>query len=96
MCSDLLQSAVNFATDFNHKTYSTMSRVFKITPKRVKKINMQVLTPEMEITVTLPRSTVNPFMNGAKEIKAMYMRMYHFDYQKCGCNSGDFNVRALD
>lgn len=29
-----------------------MSRVFKVTPKRVKRTNGTVLTPEMEVTVT--------------------------------------------
>lgn len=29
-----------------------MSRVFRVTPKRVKRTNGTVLTPEMEVTVT--------------------------------------------
>lgn len=73
-----------------------MSRVFKITPKRIKRLNNQVLTPEMEVTVTMPSSVGTPFLNGEKEIKAMYMRLYGFDYQKCGCHSGDFDFKPLD
>lgn len=73
-----------------------MSRVFKITPKRIKRLNNQVLTPEMEVTVTMPSSVGTPFLNGEKEIKTMYMRLYGFDYQKCGCHSGDFDFKALD
>ena len=63
-----------------------MRRLFKITPKRIKRLNNQVLTPEMEVTVTMPSSVGTPFLNGEKEIKAMYMRLYGFDYQKCGCH----------
>ena len=43
-----------------------MSRVFKVTPKRVKRTNGTVLTPEMEVTVTTQTHTSDPFAeNGA-------------------------------
>ena len=54
-----------------------MSRVFKVTPKRVKRTNGTVLTPEMEVTVTTQTHTSDPFYNGAKELKEAYMRMYY-------------------
>ena len=57
-----------------------MSQVFRITPKRVKRSNRQVLTPDMSITVTTKSHTTTPFYNGAAEIKEQYMRMYRFDY----------------
>ena len=71
-----------------------MAKVFKITPKRTIKRNRQVLTPDMVLIVTTQSQCLNPFNNGAKEIKETYMRIYGFDYQKCGCNSGDFTFEA--
>ena len=38
-----------------------MSRVFRVTPKRVKRTNGTVLTPEMEVTVTTQSHTSDPF-----------------------------------
>ena len=46
-----------------------MGRVFAVRPKRVKRTNGQVLTPEMEITVTIQQYTSDTFDNGAKEIQ---------------------------
>lgn len=51
-----------------------MSKVFRITPKRVKRVNGTVLTPDMEVTVTTAIHTTNPFYNGAKEVIAQYDR----------------------
>lgn len=59
-----------------------MSKVFKVTPKRIKRTNGTVLTPEMVVTVTTQQHTTDPFYNGAKELKEAYMRLYGFDYQK--------------
>ena len=73
-----------------------MSKVFKVWPKRVKRVNGTVLTPEMVIIVTLPTHVSNPFSNGAKEIKEIYMRIYQFDYQKANCYPSDFEYVALD
>ncbi len=67
-----------------------MSKVFKVRPKRVKKANGTVLTPEMEIIVTTQQHTTDPFYNGAKEVKEIYMKQYGFDYQKACCSKGDF------
>ena len=50
----------------------------------------------MEVTVTTQLHTIDPFYNGAKEIKEAYMRLYGFDYQKAFCSKADFNFRALD
>ena len=47
-------------------------KVFRITPKRIKRVNGQVLTPDMEITVTTRSHTYDPFYNGAKEIQEQY------------------------
>jgi hypothetical protein len=73
-----------------------MSKVFKVTPKRIKRTNGTVLTPDMTITVTTLQHTSDPFYNGAKEIKEMYMRIYSFDYQKACCNKNDFEYLKLD
>ncbi len=43
---------------------TTMSKVFRITPKRVKRSNGQVLTPDMSINVTT-KSHTTPLYNGA-------------------------------
>lgn len=73
-----------------------MAKVFRITPKRVKRTNGTVLTPEMVVTVTTLQHTTDPFYNGAKEIKEAYIRVYAFDYQKACCSKNDFNVEKLD
>ena len=59
-----------------------MSKVFRITPKRTKRVNGQVITPA--------------FYNGAVEIKEQYMRMYQFDYMKACMSVADFTYQALD
>ena len=46
-----------------------MSKVFRVTPKRIKRANGTVLTPEMAVTVTTAMHTTNPFNNGAKEVQ---------------------------
>ena len=73
-----------------------MSKVFKVWPKRVKRVNGTVLTPEMNIVVTTKIGVSNPFYNNAQEIKEAYMRIYQFDYKKACCSQSDFNYTALD
>jgi len=73
-----------------------MSKVFRITPKRVKRSNGQVLTPDMSITVTTKSHTTTPFYNGAVEIKEQYMRMCQFDYKIAGCSVNDFEFERLE
>ena len=73
-----------------------MSKVFRITPKRAKRSNGQVLTPDMAITVTTRSNTTTPFYNGVVEIKEQYMRMYQFDYKKANCSASDFEFEKLD
>jgi hypothetical protein len=73
-----------------------MSRVFNVTPKRIKRTNGTVLTPDMSITVTTVQHTSDPFYNGAKEIKEAYARLYDFDYQKACCSKNDFDYQKLD
>lgn len=73
-----------------------MSRQFQIIPKRVKRVNGTVLTPEMVVTVTTQQHTATPFYNGAKEVQETYMRLYCFDYKKACCSANDFDFRKLD
>ncbi len=73
-----------------------MSKVFKITPRRVKRVNNTVLTPEMTVVVTTQSHTSTPFYNGAKEVQEAYMRMYGFDYKKACCSTSDFSFEKLD
>ena len=72
-----------------------MPIVFRVTPKRIKRTNGTVLTPQMQITVTTLQHTSDPFYNGAKEIKEAYIRIYNFDYEKACCNKNDFDVEVL-
>jgi len=58
-----------------------MSKVFQVKPKRIKRVNGTVLTPEMVVTVTTQQHTTTPFYNGAKEVQEAYMRIYAFDYK---------------
>lgn len=46
-----------------------MSKVFQIKPKRLKRSNGNVLTPDMLVTVTTMQHTATPFYNGAKEVQ---------------------------
>ena len=73
-----------------------MSKVFRLTPKRIKRVNGQVLTPEMSIVVTTRMSTSTPFYNGAVEIKEQYMQFYGFDYKKACRSATDFEFEKLD
>lgn len=72
-----------------------MGNVFKVWPKRTKKVNGLVLTPEMEVIVTTKSFTSTPFYNEAKEVQEQYMRMYQFDYKKGCCTSSDFEFKKL-
>ncbi|MDE6171985.1 DUF6140 family protein [uncultured Bacteroides sp.] len=73
-----------------------MSKVFQIIPKRTKRVNGTVLTPEMMVTVTTQMYTATPFYNGAKEVQEAYMRLYNFDYKKTCCSANDFDFKKLD
>ena len=70
-------------------------KVFKVNPKRIKRANGTVLTPEMTVTVTTQMHTSTPFNNGAKEVAEAYMRLYGYDYKKACCNANDFDFKAL-
>ena len=81
---------------FYYYLFSIMSKVFRITPKRTRRVNGQVIMPEMVITVTTRQHCTNPFYNGAVEVREQYMRMYNFDYKKACMSVGDFTYVALD
>lgn len=68
-------------------------KAFRITPKRIKRSNGQVLTPEMSVVVSTNLS--NPFNNGATEVAEAYMRLYGFDYRKSYCCKADFDCVML-
>ena len=73
-----------------------MSKVFRLTPKRIKRTNGLVLTPEMSIIVTTRQPCTTPFYNEAEEIKEQYMRIYGFDYKKACCSANDFEFEKLE
>lgn len=70
-------------------------RVFRVWPKRIKRANGQILTPEMVVVVTTQYYAPTPFTNGGQELKRLYMSIYGCDIQKLGCCPGDFNYKAL-
>ena len=72
-----------------------MAKVFRVTPKRIKRINGLVLTPDMAVIVTTKSHTTSPFNNGATELKEVYMRIYGFDYHKANCTKSDFDIEVL-
>lgn len=72
-----------------------MAKVFKVTPKRIKRTNGLVLTPEMSVVVTTRSHTSTPFYNGAQELKEVYMHLYGFDYKKACCSVSDFEWEVL-
>ena len=72
-----------------------MAKVFKVTPKRVKRSNGLVLTPDMSVIVTTRTSVSTPFYNGAAEVKEAYMTQYGFDYRRANCSQSDFTYEAL-
>ena len=73
-----------------------MSKVFQVKPKRLKRSNGTVLTPDMVVNVTTLQHTSTPFYNGAKELQEVYMRIYAFDYKKACCNPYDFEFKKFD
>ena len=73
-----------------------MSKVFRVTPKRIIRRNGLVLTPEMSIVVTMRTHSSTPFNNGAEEVKEQYMRMFGFYYKKACCSGNDFDFEKLD
>lgn len=68
-------------------------KAFRIIPKRIKRSNGQVLTPEMSVVVSTNLS--NPFNNGAIEVAEAYMRIYGFDYKRSCCCKADFDCVLL-
>lgn len=73
-----------------------MSKVFQVVPKRIKRVNCTVLTPEMSVIVTTNQHPTTLFYNGAIELQAAYARQYGFDYRKAGCSANDFDYKKLD
>ena len=71
-----------------------MSKVFQVKPKRLKRSNGTVLTPDMVVTVTTMQHNATPFYNGAKEVQEAYMRIYAFDYKKPAAIRMILNLRS--
>lgn len=46
-----------------------MAKVFKVTPKRIKRSNGTVLTPEMSVTVTTQQHSFKPILQRCKRNK---------------------------
>lgn len=73
----------------------TAMRVFRVTPRRVKRVNGEVLTPDMGVVVTMRRDSLTPFVNGAPELVDAYRREYGFDYKKACCSANDFTWEGI-
>ena len=86
---------LNFYVCRLNQTTKDMAKVFKVTPKRIKRSNGLVLTPDMSVIVTTQQHMTSPFSNGEKELKEVYMRIYGFDYQKACCQQADFTFEVL-
>lgn len=69
--------------------------VFRVWPKRTRKANGQILTPEMAVIVTTRFHCSTPFANGGKEVRQFYLNIYQCDIKKLGCSAGDFNYKLL-
>lgn len=52
-----------------------MSKVFQVRPKRIKRSNGTVLTPDMVVTVTTQQHTTTPFYNGAKAMSELSIHL---------------------
>jgi len=70
-------------------------KAFQVWPKRVKKGGGQILTPQMVVVVSVQGYPASPFHNGAKELKAQYMSLYHCNLDKIVYTPGDFNYITL-
>lgn len=70
-------------------------KVFRVWPKRIRRANGEILTPEMVVMVTTKCHTATPFANGGHEVRETYMNLYRCDIKKLGCSAGDFNYKAL-
>ena len=71
-----------------------MNRVFQVKPKRIKRSNGTVLTPDMVVTVTTQQNTTTPFYNGAKELQEVYMRIYASGYKKHAATKMILNLKS--
>ena len=72
-----------------------MTRVFKITPKRVRKTNETVSSTEMSLPMTATKYALELFYDGSKEINDAYWRICQFDRQKIHCSKNNFEVKQL-
>lgn len=83
-------------SDATNKFYCLlpMSKVFQVWPKRIKRSNGTVLTPDMKVTVTTLQHTTTPFYNGAKELQEVYMRIYAFVIRKPAAIRMILNLRS--
>lgn len=70
-------------------------KVFKVWPKRIKRGNGQILSPEMVVIVTMRMHSPTPFANGAIEVKQAYRGLYQCDITKLRCSQTDFNYTPL-
>lgn len=70
-------------------------QVFKVWPKRIKRGNGQIISPEMVVIVTMRTHSQTPFSNGAAEVKEAYRGIYHCDLSKIGFSANDFNYTPL-
>lgn len=73
-----------------------VGKVFRVWPKRIRRLAGQVIAPEMVVTVTTQYYTPTPFYRGWEEVRAAYMTIYRVDIKQMGCVQGDFNFQVLD
>lgn len=53
-----------------------MAKVFRVTPKRIKRANGLVLTPDMTVVVTTQQHMNSPFNNGEGIERSLYAHLW--------------------
>lgn len=66
-----------------------MVKLFRVAPKKARSVNGVVISPEMEIIVTVKSHTNDSFYNGAIEIKETFMGLYGVDIKKGNYTKSD-------
>lgn len=73
-----------------------IGKVFRVWPKRTRRLAGQVIVPEMVVTVVTKIYTPTPFYGGWEEVRTAYLSIYQVDIKRMGCIQGDFNYVVLD
>lgn len=73
-----------------------VGKVFRVWPRRTKRLAGQVIAPEMVVTMVTQFYAPTPFARGLEEVRAAYLNIYRVDIKRMGCIQGDFFFEILD